>query len=84
MTAILHYDATIVPLDTVTVKADVVGASESSGQLASNSSVQLATPANPPSPIVVPSVLYTALAHCKVSTGRVQLQYVLYEISSCP
>lgn len=71
VTATLHYDASVAPEDTLTVLADIVAASGTSDPLTEESTVSISSPDDPPVPVLVPEVWYTALAHCQVSRGYV-------------
>lgn len=67
VTASLHYNATVAPSDTIFVLAGKLAGLSAPDLLNEESSVQINSPENPPVPILVPEVWYTALAHCKVS-----------------
>lgn len=67
VTASLHYNATLAPSDSIFVLADKLAGSSAPDLLNEESSVQIDSPKNPPVPLLVPEVSYTALAHCKVS-----------------
>lgn len=72
VTATLHYNASVGPQDTLTVLAGVLAASGTSGPLTEESTAFISPPDDPPVPILVPEVWYTALAHCQVSTVSVR------------
>lgn len=67
VTATLHYNATVAPSDFMIVLAEKLAGLSAPDLLNEESSVQINAPENPPAPILVPEVWYTALAHCKVS-----------------
>lgn len=67
ITAILHYNATLAPQDSITTLADMVALSSSAVAVNQGSTIVISAPENPPKPQLVPEVWYTALAHCQVS-----------------
>lgn len=73
ITATLHYNASVAPLDSITALANKVALSSSSASLNPQSSVTISAPDNPPDPQLVPEVWYTALAHCKVRSAGVEI-----------
>lgn len=67
ITATLHYNASVAPLDSISALPYKVALSSSNASLNPESSIIIQAPDNPPEPQLVPEVWYTALAHCKVS-----------------
>ncbi|CAM9347803.1 unnamed protein product, partial [Scytosiphon promiscuus] len=63
--ATLNYNASVVPSDSITALARKVALSTSATAINAASSVSISAPDNPPEPILVPEVWYTALAHCE-------------------
>ncbi|CAM9866176.1 unnamed protein product, partial [Pylaiella littoralis] len=65
ITATLHYNASVAPLDSISALPYKVALSSSNASLNPESSIIIQAPDNPPEPQLVPEVWYTALAHCK-------------------